>query len=222
VLRYPGSVPKVRVFLADDHPIVRAGLRALIDAQPDMEVVGEASDGTNVIDAVTESEAEVAVLDVAMPTIGGARATELLREARPSVKVLALSAHEERGYIEQMLAAGASGYVVKRAAAEELVRAIRAVARGDGYFDPSIARAIVSGLARAPAVDPRAARALSAREEDVLRSVARGLALKEIAAAMNVSVRTVETYRARAMEKTGLRSRADIVRYAAERGWLTA
>jgi DNA-binding NarL/FixJ family response regulator len=213
-------VPKLRIFLADDHPIVRDGLRALVNGQRDMEVVGEAGDGANIVDSVRACGAQVVVMDVAMPGVGGAKGTEDLRLAGLDVKVLAVSAHEDRGYVEQMLAAGAAGYVVKRAAADDLIRAIRSVARGGTYIDPSIAGMLVAGRVRGgPHAKPGAT--LSDREAEVLRLVARGHPLKEIASSLEVSVRTIETYRARAMEKAGLQSRADVVRFAAERGWLT-
>ncbi|QDV39590.1 response regulator transcription factor [Tautonia plasticadhaerens] len=211
---------KLRVFLADDHPVVRGGLRALIDAQPDMEVVGEAADGEAAVLGVLDTGPDVAVLDVSMPEVSGAEATARIRRDRPAVRVLALSAHEDIGYVRQVLAAGASGYVVKRAAAEDLVRAIRRVAAGETYLDPAIAGALVVGLVRAPAGGPAAGAELSEREAEVLRRVALGHPLKQVAADLDVGVRTVETYKARAMEKLGLRTRADVVRYAAMRGWL--
>jgi len=215
-------VRKLRIFLVDDHRVVRDGLRALIDAEPDMEIAGEAGDGTSsLIDAIAASEPDVVVMDVMMPHVGGAKATEDLRRARSGTKVVALSAHEGRGYVEQMLAAGATGYVLKRAAAEELIRAIRCVADGGTYIDPSVAGALVTGLVHTRAAEGPSSVKLSERETEVLRLIARGYPLKEIAATLDVSVRTVETYRARAMEKTALRNRADVVRYAAERGWLT-
>jgi DNA-binding NarL/FixJ family response regulator len=204
----PSEEQKLKVLLADDHPIVRDGLRLLINAQPDMEVGGEAPDSTALVRTAEACRPDVAIIDVAMPVDGGAKATEHLLRNCPDVKVLALSAHEESSYVDEMLAAGASGYVGKRAAPGELLLAIRRVAAGDSYLDP--------GIHRTSRAD------LSTREESVLRLVARGYVMKEIAAALNVTVRTVETYRERAMEKAMLRSRADVVRFAAERGWLTA
>jgi DNA-binding NarL/FixJ family response regulator len=213
-------VTKLEIVIADDHPVVRGGLRYLIDAQPDMRVVGEAADGAEALEKVLDLAPHVALIDVSMPLISGAELTERLRAQRPMVKVLALSAHEQRGYMQQMIAAGAVGYVVKRAAAEELTGAIRCVAGGGAYFYPSMANATP------PAVRPRSLRMngpsseLSEREAQVLRSIARGHPLKEIAAELVVSVRTVETYKVRAMEKLALESRADIIRVAVERGWL--
>jgi DNA-binding NarL/FixJ family response regulator len=210
-------VTKLRVFVADDHPIVRGGLRTLIDAQPDMEVVGEAYDGAGSVRGARDLRPDVLVMDVSMPGLGGAPATEEVCRDCPGVKVLALTAHEDRGYLQQMLRAGASGYVVKRVAADELVRAIRAVAAGGTYLDPSVAGQLV------PDPDPggnSAAAELSDREADVTRMIAQGHPIKQIAARLGVSGRTVETYKARAMEKLGLKTRSDLVRYALRRGWL--
>ena len=213
---------KLRVFLVDDHPVVRAGLRGLINAQPDMEVVGEAADGEAAARAALQLRPDVVVMDVSMPGIGGAEATERIRGESPAVKVLALTAHEDRGYLQLLLRAGASGYVLKRAAAADLVRAIRAVAAGETYIDPAVAGQLLPVAARSPAAGvPGAGAELSDREEEVLRLIARGHPVKQIAASLDVGVRTVETYKARAMEKLGLRTRADVVRYAAHRGWLT-
>jgi DNA-binding NarL/FixJ family response regulator len=160
----------------------------------------------------------VAVLDVSMPQLSGAAATAQICKQCPDVRVLALSAHEDVGYVRQMLAAGAVGYVVKRAAAVELVRAIRVVASGETYIDPSVAGPLVSGLVRKPAGAANAE--LSDRETEVLKRIARGDPVKQIASHLDIGVRTVETYRARAMEKLGLKTRADVVRYAVQQDWL--
>jgi DNA-binding NarL/FixJ family response regulator len=213
-------VAKLKIFLADDHPILRDGLRILIDVQPDMEVVGEAADGESVVRGVLECQPDVALMDVSMPQMSGTAATEQIKRSAPNVKVLALSAHEDRGYLRQMLSAGAAGYVVKRAAAEDLVRAIRCVAQGQTYLDPAVSGAVVRDIVRGQTDRGGVTPALSERETDVLTLIAQGQPLKQIAASLNVSARTVETYKARAMEKLGLTTRADIIRFAAERGWL--
>jgi DNA-binding NarL/FixJ family response regulator len=213
----------LRVFLADDHAVVREGLKSLIDAQPDMEVTGEAGDGQSACELVPGLRPDVVVMDVSMPGMNGARATEQLRLACPEVKVLALTVHEDKGYLRQLLEAGAVGYVLKRAAAEELIRAIRTVAAGGVYLDPALAGTVVGGFVRKPAGrgTPPAAD-LSDREAEVVRLVAAGHSNKEIAARLEISVKTVETYKARSLEKLGLHSRADLVRYALGRGWLQA
>ena len=218
----PGEATEVlRVVLADDHAVVREGLKALVNAQPDMRVVGEAADGEAAWRAAKELMPDVLVIDLSMPVMGGADATARVRRDCPSVKVLALTVHEEQLYLTQLLRAGASGYVLKRAAAVELVRAVRSVASGGTYIDPSLTRTLVAGYldAERAAKEPEQA-ALSEREREVLLRIARGFSNKEIAAELGLSVKTVETYKARVVEKLGLRSRVDIVRYAAARGWL--
>jgi DNA-binding NarL/FixJ family response regulator len=218
----PGESTEVlRVVLADDHAVVREGLKALVNAQPDMRVVGEAADGEAAWRAAKELMPDVLVIDLSMPVMGGADATARVRRDCPSVKVLALTVHEEQLYLTQLLRAGASGYVLKRAAAVELVRAVRSVASGGTYIDPSLTRTLVAGYldAERAAKQPEQA-ALSEREREVLLRIARGFSNKEIAAELGLSVKTVETYKARMAEKLGLRSRVDIVRYAAQHGWL--
>jgi DNA-binding NarL/FixJ family response regulator len=216
---HPSATGIVRVFLVDDHPILRSGLKALVDSQRDMSVVGEAADGLAALAAVATARPDVVVMDLAMPKLGGAEATERLRAALPDVKVLALTAYEERGYVQLLMAAGASGYVLKRAAADELVRAIRAIAAGGIYLDPSVAAQVVGRNGHPSLTEPRVAQ-LSEREAEVLRMIAEGHAMKEIASKLEISTRTLETYRARAMDKLALKTRADIVQYALHRGWL--
>jgi DNA-binding NarL/FixJ family response regulator len=212
---------KLRVYLADDHAVVRAGLKALIDAQPQMEVSGEAGDGRTACQQVQELQPDVVVMDVSMPGVNGAQATAQLKETCPNVKVLALTVHEDKGYLRLLLEAGASGYVLKRAAAEELIHAIRTVAAGGVYLDPALAGKVVGSFVRAPAGKsvPEGGD-LSDREAEVVRLIAAGYSNKEIASRLGLSVKTVETYKARSMEKLGLDSRADLVRYALQRGWL--
>ena len=212
----------LRIVLADDHAVVREGLKALVNAQPDMRVVGEADNGEAAWRAARELAPDVLVVDLSMPTLGGAEATTLIRRDCPNVKVLALTVHEEQLYLTQLLRAGASGYVLKRAASAELVRAVRTVARGEIYIDPSVAGTVVEGFLDAQdAADQVAASAvLSDREREVIERIAQGFSNKEIAAELGLSVKTVETYKARVAEKLGLRTRVDIVRYAAQQGWL--
>ena len=212
----------VRVLLADDHPIVREGLRLLVNAQPDMRVIGEAADGEAAVRAAKSLEPDVLVMDLSMPLLGGAEATEVVRRDCPKVKVLALTVHEERAYLTQLLRAGASGYVLKRAASAELVRAVRTVAAGGTYIDPALAGSVVEGYLDAQSgSEDDAADSLSERERDVIIRIAKGFSNKEIAAELGVSVKTVETYKGRVAEKLGLRTRVDIVRYASRQGWLT-
>jgi DNA-binding NarL/FixJ family response regulator len=208
---------ELRIFLADDHGVVREGLKALVNGAPGMVVCGEAADGLSACEQVERLLPDVAVIDVSMPGLGGAEATARLKQSCPQVKVLALTVHEDRGYLHRLLEAGAAGYALKRAAPEELIHAIRAVASGGTYLDPAIAGKVVGGFVR-----PRPAEGseLSEREIEVVRLTAAGHSNKEIAAQLDLSVKTVETYKARSLEKLGLHSRADLVRYALQRGWL--
>jgi DNA-binding NarL/FixJ family response regulator len=215
------TMTELRVFLADDHAVVREGLKALINAQSGITVVGEAGDGLAVCKQVPELQPDVVVMDVSMPGLTGSQATERLRKECPRVKVLALTIHEGKEYLRQLLAAGAVGYVLKRAAAEELIHAIRVVAAGGVYLDPTMAGKVVGGFVQRPAMDrPASGGALSDREEAVVRETAAGHSNKEIAVRLDLSVKTVESYRARGMEKLGLQCRAELVRYAVQQGWL--
>ena len=211
---------KLRIFLADDHAVVREGLKALVNAQNEMEVVGEAGDGLDAYQQIRKLLPDVVVMDVSMPGMTGSQATARLLIDAPSVRVLALTVHEDKGYIRQLFSAGAVGYVLKRAAPEELVRAIRAVAAGGVYLDPSMAGKVVGGFVRKANPDGLSNGPLSEREVDVARQTAAGHSNKEIAARLELSIKTVETYRARAMDKLGLQSRAGLVRYAVQQGWL--
>ena len=209
---------KIRVFIVDDHTILRDGLRALIEVQPDLCVVGEASDGDVALTGVSETQPDVVVMDISMPRLGGADATEQIRRACPEVRVLALTAHENGEYVQLLLQAGASGYLLKRAAASDLVRAIRAVAAGYLYLDTTVSHDQHTPQTPPPLKPSHPA--LSLREADVLRMIALGHSMKEMASSLDLSPRTIETYKKRAMEKRELGSRADIVRFALEQGWL--
>lgn len=212
---------KLRIFLADDHAVVREGLKALINGQPGMEVVGEAADGRTACVRAADLRPDVVVMDVSMPDMNGVQATRELRSVCPEIRVLALTVHEDRSYLRELLEAGASGYVLKRAAAEDLVYAVQVVARGEVYLDPIVAAAVVEQLGRKPLRgDALTVDHLSDRETEVLQLIAQGHSNKEIAARLEISVKTVETYKARSMEKLGLSGRADIVRLALDRGWL--
>jgi DNA-binding NarL/FixJ family response regulator len=209
------------IFLADDHPILREGVKSLINSQPNMRVVGEADNGRDAWLKVRTVRPDVAVLDVSMPEMSGAQVTERLKQDCPEVKVLALTIHENRGYLQQLLNAGVSGYLLKRAAAEELIHAIRVVASGGIYLDPALAGKVVNGFSHRQSPKHELRGDLSSREEEVLRLIALGYSNKEIASQIDISVRTVETYKCRLMEKLEMNSRADIVRYALRQGWLS-
>jgi DNA-binding NarL/FixJ family response regulator len=211
--------PTVRVLVADPHFCVREGLKAILGAQPGMSVVGEAADGPTALALASELNPDLVVLETALPELDGAQVTARLREACPEQRVLVLTACEHAGAARLALGVGARGYALKRAPAEQLVRAVRAVAAGETYVDPELATSLVGAFLRAGEEQPAAA--LSDREVQVVRLIAQGYSNKEIAARLRVSVKTIETYKARSMDKLQLRSRVDIVRYAVQCGWLT-
>lgn len=215
-------MPKLRVFLADDHVVLLDGLKMLINSQSDMEVVGQAGGGREAVRQVKDCQPDVVVIDVSMPDLGGAEATEQILKVRPQVRVLALTRHSDQGYLRRLMSAGATGYVLKKTAADELINAIRIVASGRTYIDPTLAGTLMENfLGRmTSAQTERPPGELTEREEEVLRLIAWGLSNKEIAAQLGVSVKTVEYYKARSTEKLRLRSRADILRYALAQGWL--
>ena len=209
---------RLRVGLADDHPIVLAGIKALLSATPEIDIVGDAATGLTALDMIQDTQPDVAVIDISMPGLGGIELARRIAQDCPAVRLLALTVHEDQPYLQQMLDAGARGYLLKRSAADELVRAIRAVAAGGVFLDPAIAGKALASPAE-PSIATTSAN-LSPREEDVLRHTAQGMSNKEIAARLEISTKTVETYKARALEKLALRTRSDIVRYGAGRGWL--
>lgn len=212
---------KLRVVLVDDHEIVRQGLRTLVERQPDMEVVAEAGDGRQALTIIPQVHPDVVVMDVSMPELNGINATRQLLGANPSLKILALTVHEERSYLRELLAIGASGYLLKRVAADELVYAIRRVAEGGVYLDGRLLPDVLDTYFRPVGKEALQIRStLTAREEEVIRLIARGFSNKEIANKLSVSVKTVETHKARSLDKLGLKSRAEIVRYAMNQGWL--
>ena len=215
------TVNQISVLLAEDHAIVREGLKLLLSAQRDMEIVGEADNGITAWQKTKELRPYIVVMDVSLPDLNGAEATERIKRDCPEVTVLALTVHEERGYLRRLLQAGASGYVLKRAAAEELTQAIRTVVAGGVYLDPRLADKVVVSFIREQSLkDDRRHAELSHRETEVLRLIALGYGNKEIAAHLAISVKTVETYKTRLMEKLDLHSRVDIVRFALYQGWL--
>ena len=213
----------LRIFLADDHTVMREGLKSLVNAQADMDVIGEADNGRATLQKVRELQPDVIILDVSMPDLNGIQVTERLRRTCQNVTVLVLTAHDDNGYLRQLLEVGASGYVLKKAAAEELINAIRVVAAGGVYLDPSLAGKVVGGYLgnRRPGSKPQA-NDLSEREAEVMRLVAWGYTNKEVAAYLRISVKTVETHKANIMQKLDLKSRVEMVRYALRQGWLRA
>lgn len=213
---------KTRIVLADDHPIVLAGLRNLIETETDFDLLAVATNGQAALTMIENEKPDVAVLDISMPNITGIELAKRLAKESPDVRVLVMTLYEERSFVMRALAAGVKGYVLKRSAAENLVQAIRAVMQGELYIDPSLTDEIRQGATRATDVNAPDgdARELTEREASVLKFLARGLTIKEIAGRLELSAKTVDTYKARASEKLRLKSRADIVRFASTQGWL--
>ncbi len=212
---------RLRIMLVDDHGVVREGLKSLINSQADLEVIGESGEGSAACRMAEELRPDVVVMDVSMPGMTGDRATTLLKEACPGIKVLALTVHEDRQSLRRLLKAGASGYILKLATGEDFLRAVRVVAEGGVYLDPSVAGKVVGELVQEQELGPADEGCLTQREAEVLLGVARGFSNKEIAAQLDISVKTVETHKLRSMDKLKLRSRADVIQFALKRGWLT-
>ena len=215
---------KIRVMIADDHAILRAGLRMLVNAQADMEVVAEAPDGENAVLTARETNPDVALLDLTMPRVGGMKALERMARDCRKTRVLVLTMHDDPAYLRSALAAGASGYLLKRAVDAELIAAIRAVHRGGIFVDPRLASILVQDVlakGETKAGSKGSANILSHRELQVLGLVARGYTSAEIARQIFVGVKTIETYRSRIFEKLGLQTRSDLIRFAVQLGLLT-
>jgi DNA-binding NarL/FixJ family response regulator len=210
----------IRITLTDDHPLVLAGMKALLQAVEDIEIVGEATDGQTALDIIRQVTPDIAILDISLPGISGLEVARTVAAQLPQVRLLALTVHEDHAYVQPMLQAGARGYLLKRSAADELERAVRAIASGGLYLDPAIAEKALPSSAGAHPSAGTTASELTPRESEVLRFIAQGFSNKEIASQLNISIKTVETYKARAVEKLGLFTRADIVRYGVAVGWL--
>ncbi len=210
-----------RIVICDDHPVLLMGLRNLIESVRDLEIVGTATNGLMALRVIRETNPDIAVVDISMPDLNGIALTRRLAKEVPSVKVVILTFHEERAFLKQGLDAGARGYLLKRCASENLVHAIRAVLTGGLYVDPVLVDQVFSkhGGRRQKAL--KQMDALTERENDVLKLTALGFTSKEAARQLAIGVKSVETYKARGMEKLALRTRAELVRYAATQGWLS-
>jgi DNA-binding NarL/FixJ family response regulator len=206
---------KTRVLLADDHGLVRQGFRMILAAESDMEIVGEAADGREAVEMAERLHPDVVVMDVAMPGLNGIEATRRLSESMPRTRILALSMHKDSVYVREILRAGARGYLLKDAFDSDLVGAVRAVARGEGYLSPAVSDAVLSDY-RKHVSDPLDL--LSPREREVLQMLAEGKTNKEIASLLKLSVYTVEAHRGRIMEKLNLHSIGELVRFAVRSG----
>jgi two-component system response regulator NreC len=210
----------IRILIADDHGVLRAGLRALLSAEPDLEVLGEAADGEEALRLSSEINPEVVLLDISMPDSSGIEVTRRLKKMLPEAQVLILTVHEDETLLQEAIEAGAAGYIVKRAAESELIDAIRAVSRGDLYVHPAMTRALLREISPSPVASSSPIEAPTPREVDVLRFIAQGYTNRQTAEALSISVRTVESHRANLMNKLNLRSRVELVRYARENGFI--
>jgi DNA-binding NarL/FixJ family response regulator len=214
------STTRWRVLLADDHVTVRHGLKLLIDGQPDMVVVGEVSDGDAAVQQTLALKPDVIVMDISMPGMNGLVATRVLRQQHAAAGIITLTRHADDAYLEELLRAGASGYVLKQSSPTELLQAIRAVAGGGQYIDSSLTGRVTASFLGRDGRKPAGGQP-SDREVEVLRLIAAGYSNKEIAARLTLSVKTVEAHKANGMRKLGLTGRIDIVKYAILQGWLT-
>lgn len=207
-----------KVLIADDHAIVRAGLRALIKSEPLLELVGEATGGYETIELVKITQPDILVLDLSMPDIDGIAVTKKLVSGIPNIKILILTLHEDKALLREVMKSGASGYILKRAAETELITAIQIVMRGDMYIDPAMVPALIEQSVKSTNYMQDAIEPLTPREIDVLKLIVLGYTNRQIGEELNISVRTVEGHRANLSEKLGSKSRVELVRYAREHG----
>ena len=213
---------KLRIVLAEDHQTVREGIKLLVDAQPDMEVIGEAGDGEAAVALAAKLDPDIVLMDISMPVLNGLKATKKLRALKPHVKILTLTRHTDDGYLRQLISAGANGYVLKQSAPAELINAIRSVGEGNSFLDPSLTQKVMGGyVSKVESLRGEGGRGdVSTRESEVLRLIALGYSNKEIATRLDLSVKTIEAHKANAMRKLGISGRIDIVRYAILQGWM--
>jgi two-component system response regulator NreC len=213
---------KIRILLADDHAVLRAGLRALLNAEPDMEVVGEAATGREAVERSEQLRPDVIVMDLSMPGMGGIEATKLIREKGLHSRVLVLTVHAEQQYLLPVLQSGGAGYVLKQAADTELIQAIRTVHRGEAFLYPTAASMLLDDYRRRVSATEDQFDGLSEREREVLKFTAEGFSSQEIADRLVISAKTVDTYRQRIMDKLNIHHRSELIRYALRKGLLTA
>ena len=206
---------KIHILLADDHAVVRQGFKMILAAQSDMEIVGEAGNGREALDLAGQLQPDVIVMDVAMPELNGIEATRRIADVSPRSRVLALSMHKDSVYVREILRAGARGYLLKDSIASDLLAAVRAIARGEGYLSPGVSDAVLNDYRR-HVTDP--IDLLTSREREVLQMIAEGKTNKEIATTLNLSVYTIEAHRGRVMEKLNLHSTGELVRFALRSG----
>lgn len=211
----------IRILIADDHGVIRAGLRALLAEFPDITVVGEASDGSEAIAKVVELKPDIVLMDLSMPNIGGVEATRQLSQTEPNARILILTVHEDESLLKEVIRMGAAGYIIKRASQEDLIHAIRVVARGDLYVHPAMTRTLFNEPTLAPPGTSEV-ETLTLREIEVLQLLAKGCTNRQIAEQLSLSQRTVEGHRANLSAKLGLHSRVELVEYAEKHGLMKA
>lgn len=213
----------IRIVVADDHPIVLVGLGMLIRAEPDLEIVGEATSGPDALQLIQDTGPDIAIIDISLPLMNGIALARRLSADHPAMGIIVLTQHEDRAFLSQALDSGARGYVLKKSASQCLVNAIRGVLVGGLYVDPALAASLFLPQAR-PSASKAASKltALAPRETEVLRLIANGLTAKAAAKRLDLSLSSIETYKTRAAEKLGLKTRAEIVRYASTQGWLAS
>ena len=212
---------KLKILIAEDHQTVREGIKLLVNAQDDMEIVGEVSDGEMAVAEAQRLKPDVIVMDISMPTMNGLKATKRMRSLGLDVKILTLTRHTDDGYLQQLIAAGANGYVLKQSAPDELINAIRTIGSGNAYVDPSLQSKVLDSFAgRASSLRGENKNELTDRESEVLRLIALGYSNKEIAERIDLSIKTIEAHKANSLRKLGISSRTDIVRYAILQNWM--
>lgn len=208
----------IKVLIADDHAIVRAGLRTLIESDPNLELVGEASGGYETIELIDKSKPDILVLDISMPDIDGIAVAKMLKSMNKDVRILFLTIHEDKALLREAFKSGASGYILKNAAEKELISAIKIVIRGDIYIEPSMAHTLIDNLRKSGEAVQDSVEALTSRETEVLKLIVLGYTNRQVGEELNISVRTVEGHRSNLSDKLGIKSRVELVRFARNSG----
>ncbi|MBI3805151.1 MAG: response regulator transcription factor [Nitrospirae bacterium] len=214
---------RIKILIADDHTIVRQGMRRLLEGYPDLEVVGESQDGDETVAAAERLAPELVIMDISMPGFSGLEATRKIKKKYPAIKIVILTVHAEKEYIFQILQSGASGYLLKGSPIEELVTAIRAVDRGESYLSPPVSKSIIESYVTGRGVRAQTAvksQSLTTREREVLRLIAEGHTSKSIAGRLSLSSKTIETHRSHIMQKLNIHNAAGLIRYAIQKGWV--
>lgn len=206
----------IRVLIVDDHGVLRAALRAILGAEPAIEIVDEAANGREALQLASKTQPDVVLLDLSMPGLGGVEVTRQLRELLPEIKVLILTVHKDNSLLKEAIRAGANGYILKQAVESELIAAIHAVWRGDLYVHPTMTQALLKTLSQTPIIQDQPLEALTPREIEILRLIVQGYTNRQMADKLSISIRTVESHRGNLMNKLDMRSRVDLVRYATE------